>query len=128
MLTSASATPQAALAKLLAGFTPECSSPAISSEPALSPLWRSSRYIRQATHSSRIPPARTRPTICSSCDDDQREGDAQHQRRDDADHDDLLALLGRQARGERADDDRIVAGKHDVDEQDLEEGGDARSA
>ena len=44
----------------------------------------------------------------------------------DADHDDLLALLGGQARGERADDDRIVAGKHDVDEQDLEESRDRR--
>ena len=44
----------------------------------------------------------------------------------DADHDDLLALLRRKARGQRADDDRIVAGKHDVDEQDLEESGERR--
>src|SRR3954452_1681546 len=66
MLTSASATPQAALAKVFAGFTPECSSPSISSDPALSPLCRISRYIFQATHSSRIPPARTSPTIWSN--------------------------------------------------------------
>src|SRR5690242_333893 len=66
MLTSAKATPHAALAKLFAGFSPECSSPTTSSEPALSSLCRISRYIRHATHSRRIPPASTRPTICSS--------------------------------------------------------------
>ena len=42
MLTSASATPQAALAKLRAGLRPLCSSPAISGEPGPCP-WRSSR-------------------------------------------------------------------------------------
>src|SRR5690348_7677919 len=66
MLTSASATPQAARANVFAGFRPECSSPATSFEPALSPLWRISRNIFHATHSSRIPPARTRPTTWSS--------------------------------------------------------------
>ena len=54
--------------------------------------------------------------------------DAQHQRREDADQDDLLALLGGQARGQRADDDRIVAGQHEVDHQHLEEGGEAPPA
>src|SRR6478672_11342019 len=68
MLTSASATPQAALAKLLAGFRPECSSPGTSADPALSPLWRSSRYIFHATQSRRIPPASMSPTIWSSWD------------------------------------------------------------
>ena len=58
--------------------------------------------------------------------DDQREGDAQHQRREDADQDDLPALLGGQAGGERTDDDRIVAGEHEVDHQHLEEGGEGR--
>ena len=58
--------------------------------------------------------------------DDQREDDAQHQRRDDADEDDLAPLLGGQARGQRADDDRIVAGQHQVDHQHLEEGRERR--
>ena len=35
----------------------------------------------------------------------------------------LRALLGRQAGRKRADDDRIVAGQHEVDHQHLEEGG-----
>src|SRR3546814_4223492 len=47
--------------------------------------------------------------------DDEREGDAQHQRREDADQDHLLALRRGQARRQRADDDGIVAGQHDVD-------------
>ena len=34
----------------------------------------------------------------------------------------FLRCSGGQARRERADDDRIVAGKDDVDQQDLEEG------
>src|SRR6185369_14653950 len=67
MLTSARATPQAALAKLFAGRSPECSSPAISADPALSVSCRSSRHIFQATHNRRKPPARMRPTICRSC-------------------------------------------------------------
>src|SRR6185369_1924399 len=66
MLTSAIATPQAALAKLFAGRSPECSSPTISAEPALSEACRSSRHIFQATHSKRKPPARMRPTTCRS--------------------------------------------------------------
>ena len=58
--------------------------------------------------------------------DHEGEGDPQHQRRKDADHDDLLALLGGKAGRERPDDDRIVAGQDDVDQQDLEEGGERR--
>ena len=38
----------------------------------------------------------------------------------------LRALLGGQAGGERADDDRIVAGEDEVDHQHLGEGGDRR--
>ena len=53
-------------AKLFAAAVPECSSPTISSEPALSPSCRSSRHIRHATHSSSRPPASTSPTICSN--------------------------------------------------------------
>jgi hypothetical protein len=52
---------------------------------------------------------------------DQSEEDPQHQGCDNADQDDLLALLGRQPGGQRADDDRIVAGKHQVNPQDLQE-------
>ncbi len=57
---------------------------------------------------------------------DEREGDAQHQRREHADQDHLLALFGGQARGERAHDDRIVPGEHQVDHQHLKEGGKGR--
>src|SRR3546814_2037541 len=69
MLTSATATAHAAEAKLLAGVNQECSSPAISGEPLLSPTligW-SSRYIFHDTHNSNRPPANTRPTICNNC-------------------------------------------------------------
>src|SRR3546814_17202471 len=52
---------------------------------------------------------------------DEREGDAEHQRGDHADQDDLLALFGGKSRGERADDDRIVAREHKVDHQNLQE-------
>ena len=128
MLTSASATPQAALAKLLAGLRPECSSPATSSRARAFVL-----VAKLAVHPPRdpqqqIPPASTRPTICSSCDDDEREGDAQHQRGEHADQDDFLALIRRETGGQRSDDDRIVAGEHDVDQQDLEEGRDRAGA
>ena len=52
--------------------------------------------------------------------------DAQHERGEHADQDDLLALLGGKARGERADDDRIVARQHEIDHQHLEEGREGR--
>ena len=55
--------------------------------------------------------------------DHEGKDDPQHQSGDDADQDDALALRRRQARGERADDDRIVAGQHDVDHQHLAERG-----
>ena len=91
--------------------------------PAISPPWRSSRHIFHATHSNSSPPARIRPTICSSWVTIKRESDAQHQRGEHADHDHLAALLGRQAGRQRADDDRIVAGQDQVDHQHLDEGG-----
>ena len=46
------ATAQAAPAKLLAGFSPECSSPTISGEPAECAPSRNSRHIFQATQAS----------------------------------------------------------------------------
>ena len=64
--------------------------------------------------------------ICISWVTMSAKSDAQHQRGDDADEDDLLALLGGKARGQRADDDRIVAGQHQVDHQHLEEGREGR--
>ena len=38
----------------------------------------------------------------------------------------FLRWSGGQAGGQRADDDRIVAGEHEVDHQHLEEGGEGR--
>jgi len=55
--------------------------------------------------------------------DDQREGDPEHQRREDADHDHFLALRRRQPGGQRADHDRIVPREDDVDQQDFDESG-----
>ena len=52
---------------------------------------------------------------------DAGEADAHQRGRADADQDGLGALLFRQAGGRQPDDDRIVAGKHEVDEDDFEE-------
>jgi hypothetical protein len=49
------------------------------------------------------------------------EGDAHHRRRADAPEDRLAPLLLRQPGGRHADDDGVVAGQDDVDEQDLGE-------
>ena len=72
---------------------------------------RSSRHIFQHTHSSSTPPANSSPTILRSCVGDAGKADAQHGGGDDADQDGLGALLLRQARGGKADDDGIVAGQ-----------------
>ncbi|MCS3725163.1 hypothetical protein FHR88_000188 [Bradyrhizobium betae] len=41
----------------------------------------------------------------------------------DADDDGAAALLGRQARGSKADDHGVVAGQHEIDQDDLEQRG-----
>jgi len=46
---------------------------------------------------------------------------SQPKRRTDADQDDAAALLGRQPGRQRADDDRIVGGEHEIDQHDLAE-------
>ena len=128
MLTSASATPQAALAKLLAGFSPECSSPV--------DFARAGAFVlvpELAVHAPGDPQQQDAAGEHQADDlkqlgNDEREGDPQHERGEDADQDDLLALLRRKPRGERADDDRIVAGEDDVDQQDLDEGGERAGA
>ena len=53
------------------------------------------------------------------------EADAHRRRGDDADHDHAPPPLRRQAGRGQADDHRVVAGQHQVDHDDLEEGGDA---
>ena len=82
---------------------------------------RSSRHIFQQTHSSRMPPATSRPTMAQKPRRDAGEEDAQHRRCDDADEDRLVALLARQPRRRQADHDGVVAGEHEVDEDDLKE-------
>ena len=57
-------------------------------------------------------------------DRDRGERDAQQRRRPDADQNGALAPLGRQAGGGEPDDDRVVARQHQVDHDDLQEGGD----
>ena len=54
---------------------------------------------------------------------DAGEDDAQGCGGDDADDDGAAALLGRQAGGGKADDDGVVAGEHEVDQDDLEQRG-----
>ena len=46
----------------------------------------------------------------------------EHDRQDSAQHDRLPPLPGRKAMGGHADDDGVVAGKNDVDQQNLERG------
>ena len=57
-------------------------------------------------------------------DGDAREQDAHHGRGDDADQDRARAPLFGQPGRRQPDDHRIVAGQHQVDHDDLEEGGD----
>ena len=49
--------------------------------------------------------------------------DAQRGRGHDADDDGAAALIGRQARSREPDDDGVVAGEHEVDQDDLEQRG-----
>ena len=72
------------------------------------------------------PAGQDQPDDLEQLGDDQGEADAQHQGSDDADEDDLAPLVGRQSSRQGADDDRIVAGQHQVDHQHLEEGGEGR--
>ena len=50
---------------------------------------------------------------------DEREADQENQRHADAEHDHPLALAGREPGGEGADDDDIVAGHGQVDQDHL---------
>jgi hypothetical protein len=50
------------------------------------------------------------------------ERDAQQRRGDNPDRDRAATLIRRQPRGRKADDDRIVAGQREVDQDDLDEG------
>jgi hypothetical protein len=52
---------------------------------------------------------------------DAGEGDAHDRGGHDAPEDRLLALIGRQARGCHADDDRIIAREDNIDHQNLHE-------
>ena len=52
---------------------------------------------------------------------DRREQNAQHHGRGDAPEDHPVADLGRNARSGESDDDRVVAGEHDVDHDDLDD-------
>ena len=58
---------------------------------------------------------------------DRSEADAEHRGGQDADQDGLLALAFREPSGCKSDDDRIVPGKHQVDHDDLGEGGETFS-
>jgi len=51
---------------------------------------------------------------------DAGESDPQHRGGDDADQDGLVALVLGQAGGCQSDDDRVVAGQHQIDHHDLE--------
>ena len=85
------------------------------------PLARSSRYMRQATHSSSRPPARVRPMICSSwvviAAKPMRSTVAPATPQKMI----LVAVLRRQAGHRHADDDGVVARHHQVDQDDLEQ-------
>src|SRR3546814_9620546 len=52
--------------------------------------------------------------------DHEGEDDAQHERGHDADQDHLAALIGGEAGGKRADDDRIVAGRSEEHTSELQ--------
>ena len=55
--------------------------------------------------------------------DDQREPNAENQRSGHTDDDDLAALLRREPCRQGADHDGVVAGQHEVDHKDAQEGG-----
>ena len=80
-----------------------------------------SRYIFQHTHNSRMPPASARPTIASSC----VATSANRMRSTTAPPTPQKMTLARRRgstlRGRHADHDGVVAGEHDVDEDDLHE-------
>ena len=52
---------------------------------------------------------------------DQRKADAQDRRSDDADEDGFASEVRRQSGSREADDDRIVAGKNQIDDDNVEE-------
>ena len=74
-----------------------------------------------------MPPASSRPTICRSWVVISGENDTQHRGGENADQDRLVALLLGQPRGGEADDDGVVAGKHQVDADHHQEGDDLGS-
>ena len=71
-----------------------------------------------------MPPASSRPTIASSSTATAASAMRSSVAAADADQDGALTPLGRQAGGGQPDDDRVVAGQHQVDHDDLQEGGD----
>ena len=80
-----------------------------------------SRYIFQHTHSSRMPPASVSPTMASSC----MVTAGERMRRTTApampQKITRARMLRRDPGGRETDDDGIVAGQHDVDDDDLYE-------
>ena len=126
--TSAMMICQAACANVLRGAPP-----AISPEPP-SPL-RQRLFVgvrldpwcaTRATSSSTPTGAGSRPRRAGRHREqprsDAREDDAQHRRGENADEDRPVALLARQPRRSEADHDGVVAGEHEVNEDDLEKG------
>jgi len=117
MLTSATATAQAAPRMLVAGDFGRTA--------------RMHSFAQLAPHLPRDPDQQ-QAADKDQADDlhqlghDEREGDAQHERREHADDDHLAPLVGGKPRRERADDDRIVARQYDVDHQHLQESGKGR--
>ncbi len=122
---------QAACGKVLRGAPPAIVPSALMSKSASasfapaslgSCVARSSRHIFQHTHSSSRPPASSRPTICSSC----VVTPAKPMRSTVAATMPIRIALARwscrQARRGEADDDGVVAGQHQVDEDDFEQG------
>ncbi len=85
---------------------------------------RSSRHIFQLHPEQQDAAGEQQADDRQQLDGDAGERDAQHRGGDDADQDGAPALLRRQAGGGEPDDDGIVAGQHQVDHDDLEEGGD----
>ena len=77
-----------------------------------------SRHSFQATHSNTRPPAEQQPHDLEQLHRHRRERDPHQGRGHDAERDDAGAVLRRQTRRDQADDDRVVPGEHEVDDDD----------
>ena len=83
---------------------------------------RSSRHIFQQTHSSSRPPAISRPiTEFQQLDREQSEDDAEQRRGRDAEHHYAPALLQGEPSDRDADDDGVIPGQDEVDQDHLDE-------